>query len=188
MRQAAKACSVGVCGLVASITQWSSGASAVESGLSPYLRGSLASNYFDGSAEAIVRNGNLELGIDVTMNALILQATAVTEAKIFDGTFAFGPLVDYVPADLSATTSTPIIGSSFHSTPMGYATLLSFPSCALARGKLALDRGTAGPDPDGRLQFRQLQSRSRFRSSTTHGATKDGPAFSREAVALIFLG
>jgi hypothetical protein len=105
MRQAAKACSVGVCGLVATITLWSSGASAVESGLSPYLRGSLGfmSGYlppepalyttgfyydFDGSAGAIVRNGNIALGMDVTMNALILQATAVTQAKIFDGSFA----------------------------------------------------------------------------------------------------
>lgn len=97
---------------------------AVEGGMSPYLKGSMGfmsgvlppeeGTYFtniyyhyDGSAGANVRNGVVELGVDVTLDAYLAQGLFVTDAKILGGTYAFGLLVDYVWVGLDATISTP---------------------------------------------------------------------------------
>ena len=107
-------------------------ASAEEGALSPYLKGSAGFMsgyvppqsglfvtdtyyYLHGSANAEVRNGNVELGIDTTLNADLLSATYVTDVEIMGGQYAVSGTLDWVWADLSATIDTPL--GSIHASP-----------------------------------------------------------------------
>ena len=100
---------------------------AVEGGISAYLKGSAGfmSGYippqpsvimnkifynFDGSADASVRNGRAEFGVDVTLDAGLLQGVYVTGARLFGGTYAFGGAVGYARVELSATLDSPAGG------------------------------------------------------------------------------
>jgi len=100
-------------------------AAAVETGLSPYLKGfsgfmagyvppqpgvyvSDIYYYYHGSAGREVRNGNVELGVDVTMNVDALMGTYVTDATLFGGTYAFSAAGIYAWADLDASVVTPL--------------------------------------------------------------------------------
>jgi len=109
----------------AGVTLTNSTALAVEGAMSPYLKGATAfmagvlpphpGTYFtnlyyhyDGDAGANVRNGVVELGVDMSLDLYALQGLFVTDAKILGGTYAFGALVDYAWADLSATIDGPL--------------------------------------------------------------------------------
>jgi hypothetical protein len=98
-------------------------ACAVEDALSPYLKGATAFMagfvppqpgayvtttyyYYSGTATAEVRNGNVELGIDTTLNGGLLTATFVTDWKVLGGQYAFGVTTGYVGLGLDATIST----------------------------------------------------------------------------------
>jgi hypothetical protein len=98
---------------------------AVETGLSPYLKGfsgfmagyvppesglyvSDIYYYYHGSAGREVRNGNVELGVDATLNADALMGTYVTDFKIFGGTYAFSAAAVYAWADIGASVVTPL--------------------------------------------------------------------------------
>jgi hypothetical protein len=100
-------------------------ATAVEGGIGPWLKGSggfmagilppmpglYASDiyyYYHGSAGAEVRNGNVELGIDTTLNANLLQGLYVTDWHFLGGTYAAGGVVDYLWVDLDASIQTPL--------------------------------------------------------------------------------
>jgi hypothetical protein len=100
-------------------------AGAVETGLSPYLKGFSGFMagyvppesgvyltdiyyYYHGSAGAEVRNGNVELGVDVAMNADVLLGTYVTDLKIFGGTYAFSVAAVYAWADIDASIVAPL--------------------------------------------------------------------------------
>lgn len=64
--------------------------------------------YFSGSVGREVRNGNIELGVDTTLNADFLQATFVTDWHPLGATFAYGGLVGYAWADIDAQFETRI--------------------------------------------------------------------------------
>lgn len=64
--------------------------------------------YYHGSAGAEVRNGNVELGVDVTLNADALMGTYVTDLKILGGTYAFSAAAVYAWADIGASVVTPL--------------------------------------------------------------------------------
>jgi hypothetical protein len=98
---------------------------AVESGLSPYLKGSAGFMsgllppesglyltdefyYFNGSAGAEVRGGNVELNIGTSLDADLLQGTYVTDVHFLGATYAFGATVDYIWAGLDASVQTPL--------------------------------------------------------------------------------
>jgi len=98
-------------------------AGAVETGLSIYLKGSTAFMsgilppepgayvtttyyYYNGTADAEVRDGRVELGIDTTLNAGLLTGTFVTDWKFLGGQYAFGATIDYLGVDLAATIAT----------------------------------------------------------------------------------
>ena len=104
---------------------WSKDAKAVEGGMSPYLKGSagfmsgflppqgglIVINpfyyHFNGSAGTEVRNGNVEVGIDVKIDAPLLQGVYTTSFKPFGATYAFGAVIGWVWADISATVQAP---------------------------------------------------------------------------------
>jgi hypothetical protein len=98
---------------------------AVEGGMSPWLKGSAGfmagilpphegtylNNiyyHFDGEAGNNVRNGVVELGVDVTLDVYALQGLFVTDAKILGGQWAFGVLVDYVWTGIDAAITGPL--------------------------------------------------------------------------------
>lgn len=98
-------------------------ASAVETGLSIYPKGlegfmsgvlppkdgfylSGIYYYFSGSAGTEVRNGNVELNVDVTENAGFLEGIYVTDWHFLGGTYAFGGAVPIAGADLKASVVT----------------------------------------------------------------------------------
>jgi hypothetical protein len=98
-------------------------AGAVETGMSIYLKGATAFMsgilppepgayvtstyyYYNGTADAEVRDGRVELGIDMTLNAGLLGSTFVTDWKFLGGQYAFGGLIAYLGADLDATIAT----------------------------------------------------------------------------------
>jgi hypothetical protein len=64
--------------------------------------------YYRGSAAQAVRNGNVELGVNITLNADVASAAFVTDRKIFGGTYAFDVVIDYLWADLDANLVTPL--------------------------------------------------------------------------------
>jgi hypothetical protein len=114
---------VGVVALMAAA--FATPAFAVESGLSPYLKGTAGFMsgyvppqpgvyltdtyyYFHGSVGSEVRGGNIELGVDTTLNADLLQGIYVTDAHLFGATYAVGVTVDYVWAGLDASLATPL--------------------------------------------------------------------------------
>ena len=66
--------------------------------------------YFSGSAGREVRDGNIELGVDMTVNADFLQAIFVTDWHLLGATFAYGGAVDYIGANLDAQFETRIGG------------------------------------------------------------------------------
>jgi hypothetical protein len=94
----------------------SSNANAVEEALSPYLKGAAGFMagylppepytfvfnplyyHLDGSAGASVRNGRLEFGVDVDLNAGIFQGLYTTGWKLFGGTYAVSGAVTYLAA------------------------------------------------------------------------------------------
>jgi hypothetical protein len=103
---------------------------AVESGLSPYLKGAAGfmsgfvppeeglylSNtyyYFNGKAGADVRNGRVELGVGTSLNVDLIQGTYVTDWHLFGGTYAFGGTFDYLWAGVDADIVGPL-GNEFH--------------------------------------------------------------------------
>jgi hypothetical protein len=67
---------------------------------------------FDGSAGASVRDGKVELGVDMSMDAVFVQGLYVTGWKLFGGTYSVGGAVSYAWADLSATGTGPVGGSA----------------------------------------------------------------------------
>jgi hypothetical protein len=98
---------------------------AVEGAMSPYLKGlggfmsgilpphegTYVNNFyygFDGEAGNNVRNGVVELNVDISLDAYLLQGLFVTDAKILGGTYAFGVIVDYVWAGLDADLTGPL--------------------------------------------------------------------------------
>jgi hypothetical protein len=120
-------------------------ASAVESGLGAWLKGygSFMAGivppepglygtdlyyYFHGSAGASVRNGNVELGVDVTMNADMLAGLYVTDWHFLGATYAAGAAFDYVWADLGASLQTPLGGRevSLSASDIGDSLLIPF--------------------------------------------------------------
>ena len=68
--------------------------------------------YFRGSAGREVRNGNIELGVDITLNADFLPAIFVTGWHFLGATFAYGGAVDYAWANIDAQSETRIGGLS----------------------------------------------------------------------------
>jgi hypothetical protein len=117
---------------------------AVETGMSPYLKGfsgfmsgyvptdsglylSDVYYYDHGTAGAEVRNGNVELGVDMTLNADLLQATYVTDAKIMGGTYAVSVAGVYAWADLSASVDTPLGALNLSESQDGFSDSLVAP-------------------------------------------------------------
>ena len=108
----------------------SSGANAFESGLSLYPKGFVGfmSGYvppqsglfvinpiyyaFDGSAGASVRDGRIELGVDVSMDATFVQGLYVTGFKLFGGDYSVGGAVAYAWFGLTADSTGPMGGSA----------------------------------------------------------------------------
>ena len=103
-------------------------AHAVEEALSPYLKGATAFMagimppepgayvtstyyYYSGDVAKQVRGGNIELGVEATMNGGLLGATFVTDEKFLGGQYAFGAVIGYVGLDLGATIQTPLGGT-----------------------------------------------------------------------------
>ena len=83
------------------------------SGVLPPQEGMYLSDYyyyFSGSAGREVRDGNIELGVDMTLNADFLQATFVTDWHFLGATFAYGGAVDYAWANIDAQFETRIGG------------------------------------------------------------------------------
>ena len=63
---------------------------------------------FDGSAGASVRDGKIELGVDVAMDAVFVQGIYTTGWKLFGGNYSIGGAVAYAWLDLSATVTGPL--------------------------------------------------------------------------------
>lgn len=104
-------------------------ACAVEAGISPYLKGfagfmsgyvppapvNVVNNiyyHFDGEVGASVRNGFTEFGLEMTMDAYLLQGVFVTDITILGGNYAFGLAVPYAWANLDAAVTGPL-GNTF---------------------------------------------------------------------------
>jgi hypothetical protein len=98
-------------------------ADAVETGLSIYLKGATGFMsgivppqpgayvtstyyYYDGTADADVRDGKVELGVEAKLNAGLLGGIFVTDWKFLGGQYAFGATIDYLGLDLNATIQT----------------------------------------------------------------------------------
>ena len=103
-----------------------SGAHAFEQGLSVYPKGfaGFMSGFippqsglfvlnpyyyhFSGTTDAFVRNGEVELGVDMSMDAAFVQGVYVTGWKLFGGTYSLGGAVAYAWADISASATGPL--------------------------------------------------------------------------------
>jgi hypothetical protein len=114
-----------LCPLVLSIFS-SGGAQAFEQGMSLYPKGfggfmsgfvppqpglSVLNPYyyhFNGTTGAIVRNGEVELGVDLRMDAAFVQGIYVTGWKIFGANYSVGGAVAYAWASISATATGPL--------------------------------------------------------------------------------
>ncbi len=64
--------------------------------------------HFSGTTDAIVRDGEVELGVDMRMDAIFVQGFYVTDWKLFGGNYSFGGAVAYAWADISATATGPL--------------------------------------------------------------------------------
>ena len=62
---------------------------------------------FDGSANASVRNGRVELGVDSVTDGVFVQAFYTTAWRFFGGTYSIGGEVGYSWAGTTATVDTP---------------------------------------------------------------------------------
>jgi len=130
--------------LAALLAASASPAGAVETGLSPYLKGFsgfmagymppepgvYVSNiyyYYHGSAGREVRGGNVELGVDVTMNADALLGTYVTDAKFLGGTYAVSAAAVYAWANLDASVVTPLGNRQVSLSQNGFSDSLIMP-------------------------------------------------------------
>lgn len=67
---------------------------------------------FDASANALVRDGQVELGADISMDAVFVQGLYVTGWQLFGGTYAVGGAVAYAWLDLTAEATGPLGGSA----------------------------------------------------------------------------
>jgi hypothetical protein len=105
-------------------------AAAVETGMSPWPKGfegfmsgvlppeagfynTKVYYYFSGTAGQVVRDGRVELGVDVTMNAGFVYPLVVTDLHFLGGQYAFGGAFDWAGADLSGSLSTPLGNKAF---------------------------------------------------------------------------
>jgi hypothetical protein len=89
---------------------WLKGYGGFMAGVMPPAPGLYTSNdyyYYSGSASREVRNGNVEVGVDVTMNADLLAGLYVTDWHVLGGTYAAGGAFDYIWANLDASLRTP---------------------------------------------------------------------------------
>jgi hypothetical protein len=130
--------------LMAALT-WSGGAQAEEGALSPYLKGSggFMSGYlppqsgliivnpiyyhYDGTVGASVRNGHVEFGVDVGLNAGLLSGAYTTGLKIFGADYAVGAVLGWVWADISATLDAQIGGIHISQSENGFGDTLFTP-------------------------------------------------------------
>jgi hypothetical protein len=64
--------------------------------------------HFSGTTDAFVRNGEVEFGVDMRMDALFVQGLYVSGWKLFGGNYSFGGAVAYAWADISATATGPL--------------------------------------------------------------------------------
>jgi hypothetical protein len=120
-------------------------AAAVEGGMSAYPKGfeGFMSGYvppqagvyvsniyyfFHGSVGSEVRNGHVELGIDVTLNADFLEGEYVTNAKVLGGQFAFGGAIGWAWANLDATVTSPLANRDVSLHASGFADMLLMPA------------------------------------------------------------
>src|SRR6185312_5028726 len=90
---------------------WLKGYGSFMAGIVPPEPGIYATDlyyYYNGSAGAEVRDGRVELGVDVTMNADMLAGLYVSDWHFLGGTYAAGAAVDYIWAGLSASVQTPL--------------------------------------------------------------------------------
>jgi hypothetical protein len=102
-------------------------ASAVEGGISPYLKGSAGfmagflppspglyfSNlyyYFNGTVARDVRGGDIELGADGTINLVGIEGIANTGLRFMGGDYAVGALIDVANVRVKSDLQTPIGG------------------------------------------------------------------------------
>jgi hypothetical protein len=88
---------------------WLKGYGGFMAGIVPPEPGLYASDdyyYYHGSAGSEVRNGNVELGVDVTLNADLVDVLYVTDWHILGATYAAGGAVDYIWANLDASLQT----------------------------------------------------------------------------------
>jgi hypothetical protein len=92
---------------------WLKGYGSFMAGIVPPEPGVYATDlyyYYHGTAGAEVRGGNIELGVDVTMNADLLAGLYVSDWHFLGATYAGGIAVDYIWADLGASVQTPLGG------------------------------------------------------------------------------
>jgi len=84
--------------------------------------------YFGGHAGAEVRNGNVELGVDVMLNGDMLAGMYVSDWHILGGTYMAAAAVDYIWANLDASIQTPLGGRevSLDASDIGDSLLVPF--------------------------------------------------------------
>jgi hypothetical protein len=69
--------------------------------------------HFNGTAGAIVRDGEVELGVKLNEDAIFVQGVYVTGWKIFGANYSVGGAVAYAWADISASVTGPL-GNTFN--------------------------------------------------------------------------
>ena len=112
-------------GVLGALVLFSSPASAVEGGTSPYLRGSAnfmagilppgpalyltdMYAYMDGSTDAEVRNGLIESNVSYKANGQLLFATYTTDRTFLGARYGFGGALSYLNMKLHADIGAPI--------------------------------------------------------------------------------
>jgi hypothetical protein len=111
---------------VALALSWSTSAQAFEAGMSLYPKGfaGFMSGFvppqpglfiinpyyyaFNGTAAASVRDGRVELGVDIAMDAVFVQGLYTTGWKLFGANYSIGGAVAYAWAGISATVTGPL--------------------------------------------------------------------------------
>jgi hypothetical protein len=114
-----------VCTLALTVSL-TSGAQAFEQGLSIYPKGFAGFMsglippqpglfvlnpyyyHFNGTADAIVRDNEVELGVKLKMDAIFVQGVYVTGWKLFGANYSVGGAVAYAWADISASVTGPL--------------------------------------------------------------------------------